>query len=157
VKNTARIVALSLVIVLCLVVFRLAKHQLRTRLAATGQPVPNQLKRSADYLAMRWIFQCFEGISLLGFTLPNGPPHRVSRVWSRCTSTSSPYWGRPVKHSTKSTIEAAECTMYLCRGGGVAPAATTLLRSGASFGVSPPLGYNEARWPARGAAPLALA
>ncbi len=25
---------------------------------------------------MRWMFQCFEGISLVGFTPPNGPPQR---------------------------------------------------------------------------------
>ncbi len=32
----------------------------------------------------------------------------TSPVWSRCTSKWSPYWGRPVKNSTKSTNEAAE-------------------------------------------------
>jgi hypothetical protein len=25
----------------------------------------------------RWVFQCFEGISLVGFTPSNGPPHRA--------------------------------------------------------------------------------
>jgi hypothetical protein len=25
---------------------------------------------------MRWMFQCFEGISLVGFTPSNGPPQR---------------------------------------------------------------------------------
>lgn len=76
VKKPERIVALSLVMVLCLLVYRLAEHRLREQLAATGQTVPNQLKQPTDRPTMRWMFQCFEGISLVEFTLPNGPPHR---------------------------------------------------------------------------------
>jgi transposase len=76
VKKPSRIVALSLVMVLCLLVYRLAEHRLRTHLASTGQTVPNQLKQPTDRPTMRWMFQCFEGISLVGFTPPNGPPHR---------------------------------------------------------------------------------
>jgi transposase len=76
VKKPSRIVALSLVMVLCLLVYRLAEHRLRDQLAATGQTVPNQLKQPTDRPTMRWMFQCFEGVSLVGFTLPNGPPHR---------------------------------------------------------------------------------
>src|SRR5215813_8786204 len=75
VKKLARIVALSLVMVLCLLVYRLAEHRLRTQLAATGQTVPSQLKQPTDRPTMRWMFQCFEGISLVGLTLPQGPPH----------------------------------------------------------------------------------
>jgi hypothetical protein len=62
--------------VLCLLVYRLAEHRLREQLAATGQTVPNQVKQPTDRPTMRWMFQCFEGISVVGFTLPNGPPHR---------------------------------------------------------------------------------
>jgi transposase len=75
VKKPSRIVAFSLVMVLCLLVYRLAEYRLRTQLAATGQTVPNQLKQPTDRPTMRWMFQCFEGISRVGFTLPNGPPH----------------------------------------------------------------------------------
>jgi hypothetical protein len=77
VKKPSRIVALSLVMVLCLLVYRLAEHRLRSQLAATGQTIPNQLKQPTDRPTMRWVFQCFEGISLVGFTPPNGPPHRA--------------------------------------------------------------------------------
>lgn len=77
VKKPSRIVALSLVMVLCLLVYRLAEHRLRSQLAATGQTIPNQLKPPTDRPTMRWVFQCFEGISLVGFTPPNGPPHRA--------------------------------------------------------------------------------
>jgi transposase len=76
VKKPTRIVALSLVMVLCLLVYRLAEHQLREQLAATGQTVPNQLKQPTDRPTMRWMFQCFEGISLVTFQPPQGPPHQ---------------------------------------------------------------------------------
>ena len=62
--------------VLCLLVYRLAEHRLREQLAATGQTVPNQVKQPTDRPTMRWMFQCIEGISVVGFTLSNGPPHR---------------------------------------------------------------------------------
>jgi len=65
VKKPERIVALSLVMVLCLLVYRLAEHRLREQLAATGQTVPSQLKTPTDRPTMRWVFQCFEGIELL--------------------------------------------------------------------------------------------
>ena len=68
--------ALSLVMVLCLLVYRLAEHRLRTQLAATGQTVPSQLKQPTDRPTMRWMCQCFEGMSLVGLTLPQGPPHQ---------------------------------------------------------------------------------
>ncbi len=57
VKKRERIVALSLVMVLCLLVYRLAEHRLRERLAATGQTVPNQLSKPTDRPTLRWIFQ----------------------------------------------------------------------------------------------------
>jgi transposase len=75
VKKPERIVALSLVMVLCLLVYRLAEHRLREQLAATGQTVPTQLKQPTDRPTMRWIFQCFEGVSLVTFQTPQGPPH----------------------------------------------------------------------------------
>src|SRR5262249_33920284 len=74
VKKPTRIVALSLVMVLGLLVYRLAEHRLREQLAATGQTVPHQLKQPTDRPTMRWIFQCFEGVSLVVFQPPGGPP-----------------------------------------------------------------------------------
>jgi transposase len=76
VKKPTRIVAMSLVIVLCLLVYRLAEYRLREQLAATGQTVPNQLKQPTDRPTLRWIFQCFEGVSLVVFQPPQGPPQR---------------------------------------------------------------------------------
>jgi transposase len=75
VKKPQRIVALALVMVLCLLVYRLAEYRLRTQLATTGQTVPNQLSKPTDRPTMRWMFQCFEGISLVAFSASQGPPH----------------------------------------------------------------------------------
>ena len=57
--------ALSFIMVLCLLVYRLAEHLLRCQLTASSQTVPNQVNKPTDRPTMRWIFQCFEGIDLL--------------------------------------------------------------------------------------------
>jgi transposase len=81
VKKPSRIVALSLVMVLCLLVYRLAEHRLREQLAATGQTVPSQVKKPTDRPTMRWIFQCFEGVDLLHIRHgPDRPTDLVLRL-----------------------------------------------------------------------------
>lgn len=65
VKKPKRIVALSLIMVLALLVYRLAEHRLREQLAATEQTIPNQVNKPTARPTMRWVFQCFEGIELL--------------------------------------------------------------------------------------------
>ncbi len=65
--------------VLCLLVYRLAEHRLRKRLATTGQTVPSQLKQPTDRPTLRWMFQCFEGISLVRSLPPHGSPqHEIT-------------------------------------------------------------------------------
>jgi hypothetical protein len=39
---------------------------------ATDQTVPNQLKQPTNRPTMRWMFECFEGISLLTLPSPGG-------------------------------------------------------------------------------------
>jgi len=56
---------LSFIIVLCLLVYRLAKFRLRFRLAETQQTIPDQVQKPTARPTMRWVFQCFEGIELL--------------------------------------------------------------------------------------------
>ncbi|GHO44321.1 IS1634 family transposase [Ktedonospora formicarum] len=65
VKKPERIVALSLIMVLALLVYRLAEHRLREQLEATGQTIPNQVNKPTARPTMRWVFQCFEGVELL--------------------------------------------------------------------------------------------
>jgi len=69
VKKPERVMALSFVMVLCLLVYRLAEQLLRRHLAATAQTVPNQVNKPTSRPTMRWIFQCFEGIDLLHIRL----------------------------------------------------------------------------------------
>jgi transposase len=64
-KQPERIMAPSLIMVVCLLVYRLAEHRLRQQLAATDQTIPDQVKKPTNRPTMRWVFQCFEGIELL--------------------------------------------------------------------------------------------
>src|SRR5205814_645802 len=72
VKKPERVIALSFIMVLCLLVYRLAECLLRRQLAATGQTVPNQVNKPTNRPTMRWIFQCFEGIDLLHIRAGSG-------------------------------------------------------------------------------------
>ena len=65
VKKPERIIASRLIMVLCLLVYRLAEYRLRARLAETEQTIPNQVGKPTARPTMRWVFQCFEGIELL--------------------------------------------------------------------------------------------
>src|SRR5713226_5256191 len=69
VKKPERVIALSFVMVLCLLVYRLAEHRLRRQLGVTEQTLPNQVNKPTNRPTMRWIFQCFEGIDLLHIRL----------------------------------------------------------------------------------------
>ncbi len=65
VKKPERIMALSFLMVLCLLVYRLAEVRLRAQLAQTQQTIPDQVHKPTARPTMRWVFQCFEGIELL--------------------------------------------------------------------------------------------
>jgi hypothetical protein len=45
-------------------VYKLAEGRVRQHLAATGQTVPDQVRKPTARPTMRWLFQCFEGIDL---------------------------------------------------------------------------------------------
>jgi transposase len=72
VKKPTRIMAIAFVMVLCLLVYKLAEGRVRQRLAATGQTVPDQVRKPTARPTMRWLFQCFEGIDLHHTLLPDG-------------------------------------------------------------------------------------
>jgi transposase len=65
VKKPEHIMALSFIMVLCLLIYRLAEFRLRARLAETQQTIPDQVHKPTARPTMRWVFQCFEGIELL--------------------------------------------------------------------------------------------
>ena len=64
-KKPARIMALGFIMVLCLLVYRLAEHRLRTQLAAQHQTIPDQVGKPTARPTLRWVFQLFEGIDVL--------------------------------------------------------------------------------------------
>ncbi len=75
VKKPERVIALSFVMVLCLLVYRLAEYLLRRQLAATEQTVPNQMNKPTNRPTMRWTN--VEGMISGGgggFRLPNASP-----------------------------------------------------------------------------------
>jgi transposase len=65
VKKPERMMALSFIMVLCLLVYRLAEVRVRARLDETEQTIPDQVHKPTTRPRMRWNFQCFEGIELL--------------------------------------------------------------------------------------------
>jgi hypothetical protein len=78
VKKPERIVALALVMVLCLLVYRLAEHRLREQLAVTGQTIPSPVNKPTARPTMRGVFPCCEGIDLLH--IRHGPDPAVAVV-----------------------------------------------------------------------------
>jgi transposase len=80
VKKPERIIALSLIMVFCLLVYRLAEYRLRTRLAETEQTIPDQVGKPTARPTMRWVFQCFEGIELLHVQTPTTSLTMVLRL-----------------------------------------------------------------------------
>jgi transposase len=95
VHKPERLVALSFIMVVCLLVYRLAEHRLRRRLAQTGESIPNQLNKPTARPTMRWVFQLFEGIELLIIRSATGiGSQRVLSAKSRKSRT------RPRKDTT---------------------------------------------------------
>jgi transposase len=72
VKRPERIMALAFVMMLCLLVYKLAELRVRQQLAATGQTVPDQVRKPTVRPTLRWLFQCFEGIDLHHTQHPDG-------------------------------------------------------------------------------------
>ena len=64
VKKPERIMAIAFIMVLCLLVYKVAELRIRQRLVATGQTVPDQVRKPSARPTMRWLFQCFEGLDL---------------------------------------------------------------------------------------------
>jgi transposase len=72
VKRPERIMALAFIMTLCLLVYKLAEVRVRQQLAATGQTVPDQVRKPTARPTLRWLFQCFEGIDLHHTLHPGG-------------------------------------------------------------------------------------
>lgn len=57
-----RIMALSMIMGLCLLVYTLAQYKLRQALVTTDKTVPNQLGKGIKNPTMKWVFTLFRGI-----------------------------------------------------------------------------------------------
>ena len=61
-KTPERIMALSFIMVLCLLVYSLGQRKLRLALAEQEETVPNQLGKPTSRPTLRWIFQMLKGV-----------------------------------------------------------------------------------------------
>jgi transposase len=66
-KSENRIEALMMVMTLCLMIYNVAQHRLRTVLREKNETLPNQLNKPIKNPTMRWIFQIMEGIGVIRF------------------------------------------------------------------------------------------
>jgi transposase len=80
VKKPSRLVALSFIMVLSLLIYRLAEQRLPQRLQQSEQTIPNQINKPTDKPTMRWVFQCFEGIELLHIRIGSSFQTRILRL-----------------------------------------------------------------------------
>jgi transposase len=64
-KLPHRVEALMMVMTLCLLVYNVAQHRLRTELKNQIEVLPNQLGKGVQNPTMRWIFQIMEGVGIV--------------------------------------------------------------------------------------------
>jgi transposase len=64
-KRPHRVSALMMVMTLCLMVYNVAEHRMRKRLATNEETLPNQKGKAISKPTLRWVFQLMEGISIV--------------------------------------------------------------------------------------------
>jgi len=64
-KSPKRIMALTMVMTVCLLVYAALEHRIRKRLAEEKQKFPNQKGKMTSRPTVRWVFQCFQNIAVL--------------------------------------------------------------------------------------------
>jgi transposase len=103
VKKPERIMALSLIMVLCVLVSRLAEFRLWACLVETAQTIPDQTQKPPTRPTMRWVFPCFEGTEWLPIHTPFPSRTLVLRL-------------QPVHHLIFSLLgpHAAKCSLSSC-------------------------------------------
>jgi transposase len=62
-KNKARIEALTMIMVLCLMIYSIAEWKLRIKLEELNETVPDQKGNPTKRPTMRWIFFKFQGMN----------------------------------------------------------------------------------------------
>ncbi len=79
-KLPHRIMALSMVMALCLLVYTLAQFRLRKLLKEQNKTVPNQVKKEIQNPTIRWVFQLFQGIHVLYIKTQKDTKKRVVNI-----------------------------------------------------------------------------
>lgn len=79
-NKPSRIMALLMIMGLCLLIYSLAEHLLRSQLVAQNETVPDQKGRPTQRITMRRVFQMFEGIHVLTVDLPTGSEQFVTNL-----------------------------------------------------------------------------
>lgn len=82
-KKAERIESLLMVMTLCLMVYAAIQHRIRHELKKQSRVFPNQKKKPSQNPTARWVFFCFQGISVL--TVNNQKEHVVGlkeRQWT---------------------------------------------------------------------------
>jgi transposase len=75
-KKPARIMALLMIMGLCLLIYALAEHHLRSELLRRDETLPDQKGKPTQRITMRRVFQIFEGIHILLIPSTAGSPQR---------------------------------------------------------------------------------
>jgi len=68
-KNTGRIQALAMIMVLCLYVYAVTEYKLRKSLKETNETVPNQTGKPTQKPTLRWIFFLFRRVRELSLRI----------------------------------------------------------------------------------------
>ncbi len=76
-KKPSRIMALLMVMGLCLLIYSLAEHLLRTELLRQDETLPDQKGKPVQRITLRRVFQVFEGIHILLIHQPDGQSQRL--------------------------------------------------------------------------------
>lgn len=71
-KSPRRIEALMVIMTLCLLIYNVAQHKLRTALKTKNETLPNQLNKPIQNPTLKWIFQIMEGVGVLKLFDPVG-------------------------------------------------------------------------------------
>jgi transposase len=64
-KSPKRIMALTMVMTCCLLVYAALEHRIREKLAEAKRTFPTQTGKTTDRPTVRWVFQCFQNIAVL--------------------------------------------------------------------------------------------
>ena len=70
-KKPERIEALLMVMTVCLLVYAGLEHQIRKKLADSGNYFPDMKNKPSQRPTARWVFQCFDGIAVI--QIPDQP------------------------------------------------------------------------------------